>query len=325
MSEPLLSYCVVNTNGREHLLACLEAIAATHPPEVPHEVLVLDNASDDGSVEAVEALGRPDVRLIALDRRRGKAENDSLLLREARGEHCLLLNEDTELQPGAARALLEALEADETAAAAVAQLLDPQGRVRPCAWRLPSLVTALAGAVFLHRLITVQSRGDRVRTVEWAQSSALLVRRAAAEQIGYFDPEFFYSEELDFCKRLGDAGWRILYVPGARAVHYGQLGGPLSSSRPMIVEFHRGRDLYIRKHHGRATAMIVRPLSAWPYLARALAAVVLSGHEPRRYGLHARQALLPTRGEGMREAVETYNARRVPGDRTQVTSRPSAG
>jgi N-acetylglucosaminyl-diphospho-decaprenol L-rhamnosyltransferase len=325
MSEPLLSYCVVNTNGREHVLACLEAIAATHPPEVPHEVLVLDNASDDGSAAAVEALDRPYLRLIALERRRGKAENDSLLLREARGKHCLLLNEDTELQPGAARALLDALEADKAAAAAVAQLLDPQGRVRPCAWRLPSLLTALVGAVFLHRLIIVQSRGDHVRAVEWAQSSALLVRRAAAEEVGYLDPEFFYSEELDFCKRLGDAGWRILYVPGARAVHYGQLAGPLQSSRPMIVEFHRGRDLYIRKHHGRTTAMIVRPLNAWPYLVRAIAAVVLPGHEPRRYGLHARQALLPARGEGMREGVDVYNARRASRNRTPVASRPTAG
>ena len=79
---PALSYCVVNTNGREHLLACLEAIARTHPAGVEREVLVLDNASDDGSAEAVRALGG-EIRLIALERRTGKAENDSTLMREA--------------------------------------------------------------------------------------------------------------------------------------------------------------------------------------------------------------------------------------------------
>jgi N-acetylglucosaminyl-diphospho-decaprenol L-rhamnosyltransferase len=76
----LLSYCVVNTNGRDLLLACLEAIERTAPPGIEREVLVLDNASDDGSAEAVRALG-DGVRLIALEDRTGKAENDSTLVR----------------------------------------------------------------------------------------------------------------------------------------------------------------------------------------------------------------------------------------------------
>ena len=97
------------------MLACLEAIERTAPEGVEREVLVLDNASDDGSAAAVEALGR-DIRLIALDRRTGKAENDSTLLKEARGRYCLLLNEDAELQPGAVAALIEALESDPQAA-----------------------------------------------------------------------------------------------------------------------------------------------------------------------------------------------------------------
>jgi N-acetylglucosaminyl-diphospho-decaprenol L-rhamnosyltransferase len=87
----LVSYCVVNTNGRELLLACLAAIERTTPPDLEHEILVLDNASDDGSSEAVRSLGGQ-IRLIALDRREGKAANDSRLLEEAEGEFCLLLN-----------------------------------------------------------------------------------------------------------------------------------------------------------------------------------------------------------------------------------------
>src|SRR3954471_622093 len=102
--EPDLSYCVVNTNGREDLLSCLAAIERTHPEGVTREVLVLDNASEDGSADAVRELGG-DIRLIALAERTGKAENDSMLLREARGRYCLMLNEDSELEAGAAAAL----------------------------------------------------------------------------------------------------------------------------------------------------------------------------------------------------------------------------
>ena len=303
----LVSYCVVNTNGRETLLACLEAIERTTPSDLEHEILVLDNASDDGSAEAVRALGR-DIRLIALDRRAGKAANDSRLLREAGGEFCLLLNEDSEPQPGAVAALLGALQSDREAAAAGAQLLAPDGREVPCAWRLPGAETALAGAFFLHRRLTVESGGTGTRPVGWVQSSAMMVRREAAEQVGWLDPEFFvYSDETDFCKRLGDAGWKILFVPSARAIHHDQMAQDAAGAERRIVEYHRNRDRYLRKHHGRAEAFLMRPLLAWPHLVRAAAAVFLPGHSPRRYWLHARQALFPGRGEGIREAAEAYN------------------
>ena len=298
-----LSYCVVNTNGREHLLACLDAIERTRPPGLATEVLVLDNASDDGSPEAVA--GR-DVRLFALEERTGKAENDSQLLQAARGRYCLLLNEDAELEAGAAAALVAALETDEQAGAAGAQLLDPAGVPQPCAWRFPGVLTALVGALFLHRLFTVQSKGDEVRRVDWVQSSAMLVRRDAAEQVGWLDPQFFvYSDETDFCKRLAAAGRHTLYVPTARAVHHEQLSTDLGSAGRRIVEFHRNRDRYMRKHHSRPAALAVRVLTAWAYFVRA----VVSGS--RRYRFHARQALRPGRGEGIREAADAWNARRA--------------
>jgi GT2 family glycosyltransferase len=308
----LLSYCVVNTNGREFLLACLDAIERTAPPDLEHELLVLDNASEDGSADAVRALDR-DIRLIALDRREGKAANDRRLIEEARGVLCLLLNEDSELQPGAVAALIGALHTDRQAAVAGAQLLSPEGRPVPCAWRLPSVETALAGAFFLHRRVTVESGGDGTRPVGWVQSSAMLVRRDAALQVGGFDRDFFvYSDETDFCKRLGDAGWRILYVPAARAIHHDQMAQDAAGAERRIVEYHRGRDRYLRKHLGRVQAVLLRPLLAWPYLLRALAALVLPGHSSRRYWLHARQALRPGRGEGIREAAEAYNRRMGP-------------
>ncbi|HET8862871.1 MAG TPA: glycosyltransferase [Solirubrobacterales bacterium] len=319
---PALSYCVVNTNGREHLLACLDAIARTHPAAVEHEILVLDNASDDGSAEAVErwaarantAAGPGGgVRLIPLDRRQGKAANDSLLLEQARGASCLLLNEDSELRGGAVEALMAALDADRQAGAAGAQLLDSEGRPVPCAWRFPGVGTALAGALFLHRRLTVQSKsgaaragrregGDEPRRVDWAQSSALMVRREAAEQVDHLDPDFFvYYDECDFCKRLADAGWHTLYVPAAEAIHHDQLSTDLAAGLPRIVEFHRNRDLYMRKHHGRTAALAVRLLTSWSYAVRAVAALVLRNQPTRAYWRHARQALFPARGKSLRD------------------------
>jgi hypothetical protein len=296
-----LSYCVVNTEGREDLLACLAAIERTHPAGVEREVLVLDNASRDGSAEAVRALGR-EIRLIELERRAGKAENDSTLMREAQGRYCLLLNEDSELRPGAVAALLAALDADPVAAAATPQLLDSGGRPTPCAWRFPGVGTALAGALFLHRRLTVQSLGTTTRRVDWAQSSALMVRREAAERVGYMDPAFFvYYDECDFCKRLDEAGWRTLFVPAAEAVHHDQLSTDLSAGLPRIVEFHRNRDLYMRRHHSAAAALAVRALTAWSYALRALAATVLPGQPAGVYLAHARQALFPGRGESIRD------------------------
>ena len=219
-----LSYCVVNTSQPELLVRGLDAIARERE-SLPFatEVLVLDNGSRDGSAQAAHEHPAVD-ETIALDQRRGKALNDSELLRRARGRYALLLNEDSELRPGATLALWRALQERPEAACAGARLLRPDGAEQASAWRFPTPLTALAGALFMHRLLNVQSRGERTREVDWCQSAALLVRREAAEQVDYLDPDFFvYSDEVDFARRLRDAGWRSVYVPQAVAVHHEQL------------------------------------------------------------------------------------------------------
>ena len=133
-------------------------------------------------------------------------------------------------------------------------LVRPDGEQQPSAWRFPSPGTALLTALLLHKPLVVQStRRATCGAVDWVQSAAMLVRREAAEEIGYFDPQFFvYSDEVDFCRRLADAGWHTLYVPSARAVHHEQLStGNVPARR--IVEFSRNRDRYMRKHHSRAS------------------------------------------------------------------------
>lgn len=308
MADVELSYCVVNTSQRDLLVSGLDALAREREAlPFATEVLVLDNGSRDGSVEAAREHLAVD-ETIALDERRGKALNDSELLRRARGRYALLLNEDSELRPGATLALYAALERHPDAACAGAKLLRPDGAEQACAWRFPTVPTALAGALFLHRLYTVQSKGAETREVDWCQSSALLVRREAAARVDYLDPDFFvYSDEVDFARRLRDAGWRSLYVPSAVAVHHEQLSTD-TVSEPRIVEMARNRDLYMRKHHSPASALAVRLLTAWSYALRALAALVLPGHSAKRYRRHVTATLWPSRGEGLREAAERYNS-----------------
>ena len=302
-----VTFCIVSADRRALLLRCLDAVARERAAlPCATEVLVLDNASRDGSAGA--ARGHPAVdEVIRRGQRRGKGENDTLLLARARGRCCLLIADDTELEPGATAALLAALGERTDAAAAGAALRGPDGAPQASAWRFPSPWTAFLAAVCLHRRLVVQSRGRRTRTVDWAEATALLVRRAAAEDVGWFDPAFFeYSDEVDFCKRLRDAGWVSLHVPAARAVHHGGLAAAPQPER-RIVELSRSRDRYMRKHHGPAAALAVRWLTAWTYAVRSVLAVAAPGHDPRRYRRHVTASLFPRRGEGLAEAAADFN------------------
>jgi hypothetical protein len=304
-----ITFCICNTDGRQVLLRSIAAVQTERAGlTFETEVLVLDNGSDDASADAVRGLGA-DIELIEIAERRSKAVNDSELMERSRGRYCLLLNEDSELVPGATRALYDALEADSGAACAVGVLKRPDGAVQPSAWRFPGVGTALLQALFLHRMFVVQSKGSRVRRIDWGQSAAMLVRREAGEQIGWMDETFFvYSDEVDFEKRLADAGWHNLYVPGAVAIHHEQLSTDAVPER-RIVELARGRERYMRKHHGPAAALAVRVLIAWSYLVRMLVALAVRRPTWRRYRRDVTAALWPSRGEGLREGAQARNAR----------------
>jgi GT2 family glycosyltransferase len=209
-----LTYCVVNTEQRQLLSYCLDAIARERATvDFDTETLVLDNASHDGSADAARAHAETS-EVIALDRRRGRGENTTELVRRARGRFCLILNEDSELEPGATAALHAALSGADSAAAAGATLVRPDGAQQPSAYRFPSPWTGLLSLVGLRRFV-VQSHGARIRDVDWAPVSALLLRREAAAGIEWTD-----GDEVRFFRSLRAAGWRVLYVPEARAVHH---------------------------------------------------------------------------------------------------------
>jgi GT2 family glycosyltransferase len=308
VNVPELTWCVVNTAQRDRLSECLDALADERA-QLPFvtETIVLDNFSLDGSVELAESHPVVD-RVIAQPARQGKAANDSALIRAAKGRYCMLLNEDAILKPGATAELHAALTTWPTAAAAGAKLLRPDGAEQPCAWRFPSWVTVAAGALLLHRRVTVQSGSQTTVEVDWAQSAAMLIDRERTLAVNCLDTGYFvYSDETDLCKRLANRGWHTLYVPSAVAVHHEGLSTG-ASARRRIVEFARGRNRYLTTHVGRLQALLMRPLIAFPYALRALAAVVLPGHDPKRFIWHVSATLAPSRGEGLREAAERFNS-----------------
>jgi N-acetylglucosaminyl-diphospho-decaprenol L-rhamnosyltransferase len=203
-----LTYCVVNTEQRQLLSYCLDAIARERATvEFETETLVLDNASLDGSAEAARTHAVT-TDVIERDRRRDTGENARELIEHARGRFCLILDEDSELEPGATAALHAALAGADDVAAAGATLVHPDGAQQPSAWRFPSPWTRLLG-----RRFACQSRGDRVREVDWAPAAALLLRRDAATGVDW-------NDEVSLCRGLWAGGWRVLYVPEARAVHH---------------------------------------------------------------------------------------------------------
>ena len=187
-------------------------------------------------------------------------------------------------------------------------LVRPDGEQQPSAWRFPSPGTALLTALFLHRQLVVQSTGEEVRPVDWVQSAAMLVRREAAAAIGYFDPEFFvYSDEVDFCRRLADAGWHTLYVPSSRAVHHEQLSTGSVPDAPDRRVLAQPRPL-----HAQAPLRALRgarPLPDGVHLraTRGAARSCCPGTIRSATPSTPSATLFPSRGEGLAEAAEEFN------------------
>ena len=261
-----LSYCVVNTNGREYLLACLAAIEATHPAGVEREILVLDNASTDGSADAVRALGG-EIELIEQPRRTGKAANDSLLMERAQGRYCLLLNEDSELRPGRprgpdrrARRRPEGRRRDAAAARlATARPTPAPGASPASARRSPGRSSCTAGSPC--RAPATRPAGSTGRSRAPCWSAARRPPRSAT-----WTPTS--SSTTTSATSPGGsptpAGTSSSSPPPRPST---TTSSPPTSppGLPRIVEFHRNRDLYMRKHHGAAAALAVRVLTAWSY------------------------------------------------------------
>lgn len=260
-----LDIIIVSFNVRGDLERCLHSLH-TAPPATPHRIIVVDNASTDGSADAVRAAW-PDVDVIALGRNAGFAAANNEGIRTGSGELLLLLNSDTIVPPGAIDTLVARLMREPGVAAAGPRLVDGEGRAE---WSFGNMLTPRTE---IERLIVSKLYAKRAPVItrivdhatrresypDWVTGACLLVRREAAEAAGLLDERYFmYEEDVDFCAALRARGGRILFTPDAEVVH---LRGRSARSAPAATRlaYHRSHAAFYAKHDPRW----VRWLRVW--------------------------------------------------------------
>jgi len=268
MSQPELSVCIVNWNTREDLEQAIVSVLESDPGLNP-EVIVLDNASQDGSADMVRERF-PDVVLIEEKRNLGFAKGYNCAARQASGRHLLILNPDTVVQSGALERLIEFLDSHQDAAAVGPRLLNSDGTIQYSCRRFPKPMAAVLRNTVIGRILPrnhftreylmADWDHETVREVDWVSGAAVCIRPRAWDQVGGFDEGFFmYAEDMDWCLRAREAGWKVYYCPDAAVVHR---IGRSSDQRPidMVLQFHRSMARFYSKHYA----------ADWPWGVRAL-------------------------------------------------------
>ena len=252
-----LSIVIVNFNARDHLLECLQSLAR-NPPAMPHRIVVVDNASTDGSAAAVRDRW-PSIHVVSLPSNVGFAAGNNAGIHAAPADLMLLLNNDTIVPAGSLDALVGRLTAHPDAAAAGPRLVDADGRVEVSFGPMISPFGELRQRLMtrLHRLgapgvaAWVERRTRREQFVDWVSGACLLVRRADGDAAGWLDERYFlYTEDVDFCAALRARGRRVLFAPAAEIVH---LRGRSRATAPdaMNAAYRRSHVAFYEKHHPR--------------------------------------------------------------------------
>jgi hypothetical protein len=290
---PLVDVVVVSYNSRAKLRGCVEQLVGD--PDVA--VIVVDNASPDGSLEAVADLA---LTAIGLPANAGFAHGCNAGIAAGSAPYVLLLNPDADIRPEAIRGLAEVLAADERIGAAAPRIVAEDGSLEFSQRRFPRLRSTYAQAFFLHRLFPRAEWVDelerdpqayeRAGSPGWVSGACVLLRRSAVEAIGGLDDGFFmYCEDIDLCRRLRNAGYEIRFVPEAVVTHEGGASAPRASLLHVLAA---SRLRYARKHRSWAGAMLERLGVALGALTHAV--VSRGGRAARAGHLRAlRRALSP--------------------------------
>lgn len=260
-APPVISVIIVSYNTREITLKCLRTLYSAL--KVPGEVIVVDNASTDGSVQAI-GCEYPDVELIRNDRNVGFGTANNQAMRRARGCYFLLLNSDAYITAGAIEKLIAFLERYPLVGAVGPQLLNENGTLQRSCHRFPSPGRAWLENLWItallpnHPTIGGYDRWDHdsERFVDFVSGACMLLRRATYEHVGGFDETFFmYAEETDWLRRMHAKGWQVGFTPAAKVIHLGGASGSVSSIPRYAFE---SLDRYECKHHGLAGLFSLR-------------------------------------------------------------------
>src|SRR5262245_5667030 len=242
-SRPDVSIIIVSFNAREDLVRCLSSLREA-PPRATHEIIVVDNASSDGSADAARAAG---THVIETGSNLGFARATNIGIRASRGANLLLLNSDTVVPAGAVDGLVAELDRDPTVAVVGPRLVDGHGRVELSHGRMIGPLNELRQQRRERSDVGALSR-DRLFP-DWVSGACLLVRRADAEAVGLLDERYFmYFEDVDFCAAIRARGRRILFTPTVAVVH---LRGRSVAHAPEATEraYRRSQRAFYQKHH----------------------------------------------------------------------------
>ena len=260
MTTPDLSICILTLNARDYLRACLQSIAGH--TAVPHEIIVADNGSTDGTLEMLDR-DFPQVRCLPGMHNEGFAVPMNRAMRQARGRYIALLNPDTLIHPRAFDRLTAFLDATPDAGIVGPKVLNPDGSLQlPCRrgdsrpWAVISYFSGLARRFpddprFTGYLLTHLDE-NRTYPVDGVSGSCMVIRRAVVEEIGYLDERFFaYQEDADYCLRARAAGWKVYYHPEAQITHFGGQGGSRVQPYRAVWAWHQSYFLLYRKHFAK--------------------------------------------------------------------------
>jgi GT2 family glycosyltransferase len=239
------------------------------------KVIVVDNASTDGSQEMVRQHFTT-VHLIASDTNLGFTRGNNVGIAESKGRYILLLNPDTEVVGDALSKMIGYMDRHRDVGALGPKVLFPDGRVQSSRRRFPTLATALLESTvvqpwlprnrILARYYIADQSDDQEQDVDWVIGACMLIRRETWDQVGSLDEAFFmYSEELDWCRRAKAAGWRVVYIPNATIIHHeGQSSIQVVPARH--IYFQSSKVYYFRKHHGVLAAEGLRAFLLTSYV-----------------------------------------------------------
>lgn len=274
-----LSVTICSWNTQADLRACLASLERARG-EADFEVLVVDNNSEDGSADMVEA-EFPWVRLFRMDRNLGFTGGQNLAMAERHGRHAFLLNSDAEVHPGALRALLDHHARHPDAGILGPKILNPDGSLQLSCRRFPNPVAALFRNTLIGRwfpnnrftreYLMADWSHEAPREVDWVSGAAMFASGELIDSIGTFDPEYYmFCEDVDWCFRAWKQGWKVVYVPDAVVTHAIGRSTDKAPNR-MIGRFHRSMLRFYTKNMLPALPWPLRPF-AWLGAALALAA-----------------------------------------------------
>ncbi|MDO9565359.1 MAG: glycosyltransferase family 2 protein [Candidatus Desulfaltia sp.] len=253
-----VSIIIVNWNTKKLLLDCIRSIHET-VKNISFGIWLVDNASTDGSVEAVKQ-NYPDVKIIQNKRNLGFAAANNIALERMRGQYALLLNTDTILTNGAVENLFDFMEKNSDAGMACGQLLNQDGSKQNSIANFPCIHSLICNESLLQILFPKKFPGKRREykkpvEVDSCIGACLMVRKKAMDEVGLLDKRyFFFFEETDWAYRMKQSGWKIYFVPSAKIFHIqGQTVGHNVVSRVM---FYRSRYIYFKKWHKNSYPLI---------------------------------------------------------------------